>query len=78
LIGVYGGMADPLPMLTMFDKQIQLADGPGQRTTLERRNPAAAPVTDDPLKVDAFATHHLPLSTAPRRTTCSSTNATAP
>lgn len=24
LIGVYGGMADPLPMLTLFDKQAQL------------------------------------------------------
>lgn len=23
LIGIYGGMADPLPMLTLFDKQIQ-------------------------------------------------------
>jgi hypothetical protein len=24
ILGVYGGMADPLPMLTLFDKQIQL------------------------------------------------------
>jgi threonine dehydrogenase-like Zn-dependent dehydrogenase len=31
LIGVYGGMADPLPMLTLFDKQIRLRMGPGQR-----------------------------------------------
>src|SRR3954470_23222454 len=27
LIGVYGGMADPLPMLTIFDKQIKLTMG---------------------------------------------------
>ena len=27
LSGVYGGMADPMPMLTMFDKQIQLRMG---------------------------------------------------
>ena len=27
LSGVYGGMADPLPMLTLFDKQIQLRMG---------------------------------------------------
>ncbi|MDT7767234.1 MAG: hypothetical protein QOI30_219, partial [Mycobacterium sp.] len=27
LIGVYGGMADPLPMLTLFDKQVQLRMG---------------------------------------------------
>jgi threonine dehydrogenase-like Zn-dependent dehydrogenase len=28
LIGVYGGMADPLPMLALFYKQIQLRMGP--------------------------------------------------
>ena len=27
LSGVYGGMADPLPMLTLFDKQVQLRMG---------------------------------------------------
>lgn len=27
LSGVYGGMADPLPLLTMFEKQIQLRMG---------------------------------------------------
>ena len=27
LIGVYGGMADPLPMLTLFDKQVQVRMG---------------------------------------------------
>ena len=27
LSGVYGGMADPLPMMTLFDKQIQLRMG---------------------------------------------------
>jgi threonine dehydrogenase-like Zn-dependent dehydrogenase len=27
LIGVYGGMADPLPMLTLFDKQVKLTMG---------------------------------------------------
>ena len=27
LSGVYGGMTDPLPMLTLFDKQIQLRMG---------------------------------------------------
>lgn len=27
LIGVYGGMADPLPMMTLFDKQITLRMG---------------------------------------------------
>ena len=27
LSGVYGGMADPMPMLTLFDKQVQLRMG---------------------------------------------------
>ena len=27
LTGVYGGMADPMPMMTLFDKQIQLRMG---------------------------------------------------
>src|SRR6185503_15595492 len=27
VIGVYGGMLDPMPMLTLFDKQIQLRMG---------------------------------------------------
>ena len=27
LSGVYGGMADPMPMMTLFDKQIQLRMG---------------------------------------------------
>ena len=42
LSGVYGGMADPMPMLTLFDKQVQLADGPGERQALGARDPAAA------------------------------------
>ena len=42
LIGVYGGMADPLPMLTIFDKQIQLRHGPGEREALGAGHPAAA------------------------------------
>ena len=41
LIGVYGGMADPLPMLTLFDKQIQLRMGQGQRQEVGRRHHAA-------------------------------------
>ena len=30
LIGVYGGQTDPLPMLTLFDKQVHDQDGAGQ------------------------------------------------
>jgi threonine dehydrogenase-like Zn-dependent dehydrogenase len=64
LIGVYGGMADPLPMLTIFDKQIQLRMG---QANVRRWSDDILPLLgdDDPLKVDTFATHHLPLSDGP-------------
>jgi threonine dehydrogenase-like Zn-dependent dehydrogenase len=64
LIGVYGGMADPLPMLTMFDKQIQLRMG---QANVKRWVDDIMPLlTDaDPLGVDTFATHELSLDQAP-------------
>jgi threonine dehydrogenase-like Zn-dependent dehydrogenase len=64
LIGVYGGMADPLPMLTLFDKQIQLRMG--QANVRAWSDQILPLLTDeDPLGVDGFATHHLPLDQAP-------------
>jgi threonine dehydrogenase-like Zn-dependent dehydrogenase len=65
LIGVYGGMADPLPMLTIFDKQIQLRMG---QANVKRWADDIMPLlTDgDPLGVEGFATHRLPLDDAPR------------
>jgi threonine dehydrogenase-like Zn-dependent dehydrogenase len=64
LIGVYGGMADPLPMLTLFDKQIQLRMG--QANVRAWSDQILPLLTDeDPLGVDDFATHHLPLEQAP-------------
>jgi threonine dehydrogenase-like Zn-dependent dehydrogenase len=64
LIGVYGGAADPVPMTTLFDKQIQLRMG--QANVLRWVDDIMPLLTDDdPLGVDSFATHHLPLSDAP-------------
>lgn len=64
IIGVYGGMADPLPMLTLFDKQIQLRMG---QANVRRWVDDILPLlTDaDPLGVDAFASHRVPLAEAP-------------
>ena len=64
LIGVYGGMADPLPMLTLFDKQIQLRMG---QANVKRWVDDIMPLLtdDDPLGVDEFASHVLPLDDAP-------------
>jgi len=65
LVGVYGGMADPLPMLTMFDKQVQLRMGQANvRSWVGDLLPLLT--DDDPLGVDTFATHHLPLSEGPK------------
>lgn len=65
LSGVYGGSADPLPMLTLFDKQVTLKMG---QANVKHWVPEIMPLlTDaDPLGVDDFATHRLPLSDAPR------------
>ena len=64
LAGVYGGMSDPLPMLVMFDKQIQLRMGQANvRRWVDDILPLL--VDADVLKVEDFATHHLPLTEAP-------------
>ncbi len=64
LSGVYGGMTDPLPMLTMFDKQLCLRMG--QANVLRWMDDLLPLLGDgDPLGVDGFATHHLPLAEAP-------------
>ncbi len=64
LSGVYGGQADPLPMLTLFDKQIQLRMG---QANVKRWVDDIMPLlTDgDPLGVESFATHRMPLDEAP-------------
>ena len=64
LSGVYGGAADPLPLMTMFDKQLQLRMG---QANVHRWVPDLLPLLndEDPLGVDGFATHTVPLSEAP-------------
>ncbi len=63
VIGVYAGGADPMPMATMFDKQIQLRMG---QANVKKWVPDIMPllVDEDPLGVDDFATHRLPLADA--------------
>jgi threonine dehydrogenase-like Zn-dependent dehydrogenase len=64
VIGVYGGAADPMPMLKMFDKQIQFRMG---QANVRRWADDIMPLLgeDDPLGVDGFATHRIPLEEAP-------------
>jgi threonine dehydrogenase-like Zn-dependent dehydrogenase len=63
--GVYGGEVDPLPMMEMFDRGIQLRMG---QCHVRRWTEEIMPVvlaSDDPLGLETLATHRLPLSAAP-------------
>ncbi len=63
--GVYGGMKDPLPMMTMFDKQLQLRMG---QCNVRRWTEDLLPLVDDPsdpLGVLDLETHTAPLDGAP-------------
>ena len=65
LSGVYGGTADPLNMLQIFDKQLTLKMG---QANVRRWTDDILPLLerdDDPLGVDTFATHHVALTEAP-------------
>jgi threonine dehydrogenase-like Zn-dependent dehydrogenase len=63
--GVYGGSASPMNLLVMFDKQLKLRMG---QANVKRWVDDIMPLLDDPkdpLGVDTFATHHVPLDQAP-------------
>ena len=65
LSGVYGGQTDPMPMLTLFDKQIQLRMG---QANVKRWVDDIMPLLlddADPLGTESFATHHVSLDEAP-------------
>src|SRR5256885_13547158 len=62
--GVYGGMADPMPMRVLFDKQVQIRMG--QANVLRWGPQVLALLLDGgPLGTDAVASHHVPLDQAP-------------
>jgi threonine dehydrogenase-like Zn-dependent dehydrogenase len=66
LSGVYGGMVDPIPMMELFDKQIQLRMGQANvRRWLDDILPLVTG-DDDPLGTEDFATHQVPLDDAPQ------------
>ena len=63
--GVYGGMADPMPMLQMFDKQLTVRMG---QANVRRWVDDILPLLtdDDPLGVHDLATNRVPLEQAPQ------------
>jgi threonine dehydrogenase-like Zn-dependent dehydrogenase len=65
ITGVYGGMKDPLPMMTMFDKGLTIRMG---QAHVKRWIPHILPLVEDdadPLGTMDLATHHLSLDDAP-------------
>ncbi|TDD73897.1 zinc-dependent alcohol dehydrogenase [Actinomadura rubrisoli] len=66
VVGVYGGMTDPMPMLRMFDKGIALRMGQAHvKRWIDDLMPLVAGDAD-PLGVMDLATHRMPLDEAPR------------
>jgi threonine dehydrogenase-like Zn-dependent dehydrogenase len=66
LSGVYGGAADPIPMLELFDKGIQIRMG---QAHVWRWVPQILPLLerdDDVFGLDDFVTHRLPLADGPK------------
>jgi threonine dehydrogenase-like Zn-dependent dehydrogenase len=64
--GVYGGALDPLPMMDLFDKQIQVRMG---QANVKRWIDDILPLVtqdSDPLGTEDLATHKLPLEQAPQ------------
>ena len=65
LIGLYGGTADPINMLKLFDKQIQIRMGQANvKAWVDDLMPLLVDPSD-PLGVEDLATHKLPLAEAP-------------
>ncbi|MET0683793.1 MAG: alcohol dehydrogenase catalytic domain-containing protein [Solirubrobacteraceae bacterium] len=65
LSGVYGGAVDPMNLMQMFDKQLTLRMGQANvRRWVDDILPLLAG-DEDPLGVEGFATHHVPLADAP-------------
>jgi threonine dehydrogenase-like Zn-dependent dehydrogenase len=65
IIGVYGGRLDPLPMMELFDKGVQIRMG---QAHVKRWIPDLLPLVsgdDDPLGTEDLATHVVPLAEAP-------------
>ncbi|MFC4016586.1 zinc-dependent alcohol dehydrogenase [Micromonospora sp. GCM10011542] len=66
LSGVYGGEADPMPMMEMFDRGVQLRMG---QCHVRRWTDEILPLLegdDDPLGVEDLRTHRVPLARAPQ------------
>jgi len=65
IIGVYGGQADPFPMMELFDKGVTIRMGQAHvKRWIDDIMPALTG-DDDPLGTEDLTTHRLPLDEAP-------------
>jgi threonine dehydrogenase-like Zn-dependent dehydrogenase len=63
--GVYGGTADPMPMMDLFDKGLTLRMGQCHVRRWTDELMAIVDQPDDVLGLETLATHHVPLDQAP-------------
>jgi len=65
IVGVYAGAMDPLPMQTLFDKQLTIRMG---QANVRRWTEELLPLLmdGDPFGVESFASHHVGLEKAPQ------------
>jgi threonine dehydrogenase-like Zn-dependent dehydrogenase len=63
--GVYGGAIDPIPMMQLFDKGLQLRMGQAHVKRWIRDLMPLVTDDSDPLGTETFTTHRLPLDEAP-------------
>ena len=64
ILGVYGGMADPMPMMELFDKQLSVRMG---QANVRRWTDSLLDLVlqdEDVLDLEGLATHHLSLGAA--------------
>jgi threonine dehydrogenase-like Zn-dependent dehydrogenase len=66
IVGVYGGAADPMNLMQMFDKQVQVRMGQANVRAWTDDILQLIEQDEDVLGVESFATHHLPLDEAPQ------------
>ena len=66
IVGVYGGAADPLNMLQLFDKGVKLAMGQAHVKRWIDDLMRLVCDDEDPLGVEDLCTHRLPLEEAPQ------------
>ncbi len=66
LSGVYGGAADTLNLMQLFDRQVSIRMGQGNVRRWTDRLVEILSQDEDVFDVEGLATHHLPLDAAPQ------------